>query len=55
MSAADSHKQRSRRGYRRQHMTLAPKMSPMVTLSTPRGKKRGGKISSLFFRRPSSG
>jgi len=55
MSAADNHNRRSRRGYSKQHRTLAPRNSPMIDLSRPRTKKRGGKISSLFFRRPSSG
>lgn len=55
MSAADNHKHRSCRGYQKKHHTLAPKNSPMIALTKPRRKKHGKSISSLFFRRPSSG
>lgn len=50
MSAADNHKKRSCRGYRKKHHTLAPKQSPMISMGTKRRKKRT-KISSLFFKR----
>ena len=55
MSAADNHKIRSRRGYIKQHHTLAPKKSPMIDLTTPRRKKRIKPISSLFLKRKATG
>lgn len=55
MSAADNHKQRSRRGYIKQHRTLAPKNTPRIALGKVRQKRKAHPISSLFFRRPASG
>lgn len=55
MSAADNHKQRSCRGYLKQHRTLAPKNTPMVALGKVRQKRKAHPISSLFFHRTASG
>lgn len=48
MSAADNHKARSSHSSGKKRYTMAPKQSPMISLSTTR-KKRPKRISSLFF------
>ena len=51
MSAADHHKKRSRRGYLKQHYTLATKKTPMISLGKVRRRRKAGRISSLFLRK----
>ena len=50
MSAADNHKIRSCRGYVKKHRSLAPKKTPMVSLTRVRPRWKRGNISRLFFK-----
>ena len=51
MSAADNHKKRSRRGYLKQHYTLAPKKTPMISLGKVKRRRKTAPLSSLFLRK----
>ena len=54
MSGANNHRTRSSRGYAKKHSALAPRQSPMISLTRVRPKRKPVSISSLFFKRKQS-
>lgn len=56
MSSADNHKARSRRGYKKTRMIMAPRHSPMIAHDKRRERKiYRSSISQLFLGKKAAG